>query len=127
MQKCFCHKAVFWFSLTAFCKDIFKLQISCCYIQKTSFPMCTTSLCQSVINCALVDCLTLELKIVLQAFDSLRYDKRKFGFCSLRNGSATAAANARLNERVLKRHMVVGKRILQKIVTFQTSHAITFS
>ena len=43
-------------------------------------------------------------EIVLQAFESLGYDKQKFGLHSLRSGGATAAANAGLNERLLKRH-----------------------
>ena len=43
-------------------------------------------------------------EIVLQAFESLGYDKKKFGLHSLRSGGATAAANAGLNERLLKRH-----------------------
>ena len=43
-------------------------------------------------------------EIVLQAFGSLGYDKQKFGLHSLRSGGATAAANAGLNERLLKQH-----------------------
>ena len=41
---------------------------------------------------------------MLQAFESLGYSKRKFGLHSLRSGGTTAAANAGLNERLLKRH-----------------------
>ena len=44
-------------------------------------------------------------EIVLQAFESLGYDKQKFGLHSRRSGGAMAAANAGLNERLLKRHV----------------------
>ena len=47
---------------TVFYKDMLKLQISFCHFHKTSFTKCATSLRESVINFALVDCSIPELE-----------------------------------------------------------------
>lgn len=43
-------------------------------------------------------------EIVLEAFESIGYDKAKFGVHSLRSGGATAVANAGVSDRLFKRH-----------------------
>ena len=47
---------------------------------------------------------TRPREIVLEAFVFLGYEKETFGLHSLRSGGATAAANAGVNDRLLKRH-----------------------
>ena len=43
-------------------------------------------------------------EVVLDTFSQLGFPSRLFGLHSLRSGGATAAANAGINDRLIKRH-----------------------
>ena len=47
---------------------------------------------------------TKTREIVLDAFESIGMDKKRFGLHSLRAGGATAAANAGVKDRLFKKH-----------------------
>ena len=61
---------------------------------------------------------TRAREIVLSAFDSIGLPKQDYGLHSLRAGGASAAANARVPDRLFK-DTAVGNQIRQKTVTLR--------